>query len=149
MAAVCLGFGLLPFIAAGMGGGTGTGAAPVIAKIAREMQADYVLNPAKEDVDAIVMEKTGGLGVDVVHLHAHHGSGVIGSGEDAGGPALTFELLRTQTGIEDGIDAVFARRARDVELLQERIPVVQRDTEPARPAAADLLELLTRPYGSA
>src|SRR5436190_869106 len=36
------------------------------ARIAREMQADYVLNPAKEDVDAIVMEKTGGLGVDVV-----------------------------------------------------------------------------------
>ena len=36
------------------------------AKIAREMQADYVLNPAKEDVNAIVMEKTGGLGVDVV-----------------------------------------------------------------------------------
>src|SRR5436305_4340021 len=36
------------------------------ARIAREMQADYVLNPAKEDVDAIIMEKTGGLGVDVV-----------------------------------------------------------------------------------
>src|SRR5690242_11619733 len=27
-------------------------------KIAKEMKADYVLNPAKEDVDAIIMEKT-------------------------------------------------------------------------------------------
>jgi len=36
------------------------------ARIAREMKADYVLNPAKENVHAIVMEKTGGLGVDVV-----------------------------------------------------------------------------------
>src|SRR5713101_7142372 len=42
------------------------------AKIAREMQADYVLNPAKEDVNAIVMEKTGGLGVDVVLEMAGH-----------------------------------------------------------------------------
>src|SRR5213594_1651764 len=29
------------------------------AKVAREMKADYVLNPAKEDAKAIVMEKTG------------------------------------------------------------------------------------------
>jgi len=36
------------------------------------MQADYVLNPAKEDVDAIMMEKTGGLGVDVVLEMAGH-----------------------------------------------------------------------------
>ncbi len=42
------------------------------AQIAREMKADYVLNPAKEDVDAIVMEKTGGLGVDVVLEMAGH-----------------------------------------------------------------------------
>src|SRR6201987_4474443 len=42
------------------------------ARIAREMQADYVLNPAKEDVDAIIMEKTGGLGVDVVLEMAGH-----------------------------------------------------------------------------
>jgi threonine 3-dehydrogenase len=42
------------------------------AKVAREMQADYVLNPAKEDVDAIIMEKTGGLGVDVVLEMAGH-----------------------------------------------------------------------------
>src|SRR6476619_6592161 len=41
-------------------------------RIAREMQADYVLNPAKEDVNAIVMEKTGGLGVDVVLEMAGH-----------------------------------------------------------------------------
>src|SRR6202051_97561 len=34
-------------------------------KIAREMKADYVLDPSKEDAKAIVMEKTGGLGVDV------------------------------------------------------------------------------------
>ena len=42
------------------------------ASIAREMKADYVLNPAKEDVNAIVMEKTGGLGVDVVLEMAGH-----------------------------------------------------------------------------
>src|ERR1700752_4138920 len=42
------------------------------AKIAREMQADYVLNPAKEDANDIVMEKTGGLGVDVVLEMAGH-----------------------------------------------------------------------------
>ena len=42
------------------------------AKIAREMKADYVLNPAKEDVHAIIMEKTGGLGVDVVLEMAGH-----------------------------------------------------------------------------
>ena len=42
------------------------------AKIAREMQADYVLNPVQEDVTGIVMEKTGGLGVDVVLEMAGH-----------------------------------------------------------------------------
>jgi threonine 3-dehydrogenase len=42
------------------------------ARIAREMKADYVLNPAKENVNAIVMEKTGGLGVDVVLEMAGH-----------------------------------------------------------------------------
>jgi threonine 3-dehydrogenase len=42
------------------------------AKIARAMNADYVLNPAKENVNAIVKEKTGGLGVDVVLEMAGH-----------------------------------------------------------------------------
>jgi len=42
------------------------------AKIAREMQADYVLNPVQEDVTGVVMEKTGGLGVDVVLEMAGH-----------------------------------------------------------------------------
>src|SRR6202140_2554388 len=42
------------------------------AKIARAMNADYVLNPAKENVHAIVIEKTGGLGVDVVLEMAGH-----------------------------------------------------------------------------
>ena len=32
------------FITAGMGGGTGTGAAPVIARIAKEMGADYTID---------------------------------------------------------------------------------------------------------
>src|SRR5580698_3178540 len=41
-------------------------------RIAREMQADYVLNPAKENVHDIIMEKTGGLGVDVVLEMAGH-----------------------------------------------------------------------------
>ena len=41
-------------------------------RVAREMEADYVLNPAQEDVNRIVMEKTGGLGVDVVLEMAGH-----------------------------------------------------------------------------
>jgi threonine 3-dehydrogenase len=41
-------------------------------KIAREMKADYVIDPSKEDAKAIVMEKTGGLGVDVVLEMAGH-----------------------------------------------------------------------------
>src|ERR1700678_48813 len=36
------------------------------AKVAHAMKADFVLNPAKEDVKSIVMEKTAGLGVAVV-----------------------------------------------------------------------------------
>src|SRR6201996_5428315 len=36
------------------------------AKIAREMQADYVLNPAKEDVKQAVLDNTEGVGVDVL-----------------------------------------------------------------------------------
>src|SRR5712672_1554701 len=42
------------------------------AKVAREMKADYVLDPSKENASAIVMEKTGGLGVDVVLEMAGH-----------------------------------------------------------------------------
>jgi threonine 3-dehydrogenase len=42
------------------------------ARVAREMQADHVLNPSREDVNHIVMEKTGGLGVDVVLEMAGH-----------------------------------------------------------------------------
>src|ERR1700739_1817427 len=34
--------------------------------IAKQMKADLTLDPSKEDVNAIVMERTGGLGVDVV-----------------------------------------------------------------------------------
>jgi threonine 3-dehydrogenase len=41
-------------------------------KIARDMKADYVLDPSKENASAIVMEKTGGLGVDVVLEMAGH-----------------------------------------------------------------------------
>src|SRR6202795_3682009 len=41
-------------------------------KIAREMKADYVLDPSKENAIASVMEKTGGLGVDVVLEMAGH-----------------------------------------------------------------------------
>jgi threonine 3-dehydrogenase len=56
------------------------GAAQVIAievnehrrRLAKEMKADLVLNPSKEDVYAIVMERTGGLGVDVVLEMAGH-----------------------------------------------------------------------------
>jgi threonine 3-dehydrogenase len=41
-------------------------------KIARDMKADYVLDPSKENASAIVMEKTAGLGVDVVLEMAGH-----------------------------------------------------------------------------
>ncbi len=41
-------------------------------KIATKMNADYALDPSKEDVRAIVAEKTGGLGVDVVLEMAGH-----------------------------------------------------------------------------
>src|SRR5712675_2696354 len=41
-------------------------------QVAREMKADYVLDPSKENASAIVMEKTGGLGADVVLEMAGH-----------------------------------------------------------------------------
>jgi threonine 3-dehydrogenase len=41
-------------------------------KLATKMKADYALDPSKEDVRAIVAEKTGGLGVDVVLEMAGH-----------------------------------------------------------------------------
>src|SRR5947207_2274254 len=41
-------------------------------KLARKMKADYVLDPSKENASAMVMEKTGGLGVDVVLEMAGH-----------------------------------------------------------------------------
>src|SRR5579864_1892317 len=36
------------------------------AKLAKQMKADYVLNPTKDDVKSVVMEATNGVGVDVV-----------------------------------------------------------------------------------
>jgi len=41
-------------------------------KIARQMKADYVLDPTTEKVSQTVLEKTGGLGVDVVLEMAGH-----------------------------------------------------------------------------
>src|SRR5260221_5085046 len=41
-------------------------------KVAKQMHADYVLDPTKDDVRSIVMERTGGLGVDVVLEMAGH-----------------------------------------------------------------------------
>ncbi|MGA2022775.1 MAG: zinc-binding dehydrogenase, partial [Candidatus Sulfotelmatobacter sp.] len=41
-------------------------------KIACEMKADCVIDPSKENAKAIVMEKTGGQGVDVVLEMAGH-----------------------------------------------------------------------------
>ncbi len=41
-------------------------------KIAKQMHADYVLDPTKDDVRKIVKEHTGGLGVDVVLEMAGH-----------------------------------------------------------------------------
>jgi threonine 3-dehydrogenase len=40
--------------------------------IARAMKADYVIDPSKENATAAIMEKTGGLGVDVVLEMAGH-----------------------------------------------------------------------------
>ena len=40
--------------------------------IAKKMRADCVLDPSKEDVRSIILEKTGGLGVDVVLEMAGH-----------------------------------------------------------------------------
>ena len=40
--------------------------------VAQQMKADVVLNPAKDDVRSIVMQQTGGLGVDVVLEMAGH-----------------------------------------------------------------------------
>ena len=45
-------------------------------QIAQKMKADYVIDPAKEDARAIVMEKTGALGVDVVLEMARHPSAI-------------------------------------------------------------------------
>ena len=41
-------------------------------KLAEKMKADYTLDPSKQDVSAIVAERTGGLGVDVVLEMAGH-----------------------------------------------------------------------------
>src|ERR1700690_126115 len=53
-------------------------------KIARQMKADYVLDPSKEDVNAIVMEKTSSLGVDVVLEMAGHPDAI----------RLAFDIIR-------------------------------------------------------
>ena len=44
--------------------------------IAQQMKADFVLDPSKEDVNSIVLERTGGLGVDVVLEMAGHPSAI-------------------------------------------------------------------------
>src|SRR5512140_2056159 len=45
-------------------------------RLAKEMKADFVLDPSKEDVRAMVMQETGGLGVDVVLEMAGHPSAI-------------------------------------------------------------------------
>jgi threonine 3-dehydrogenase len=44
--------------------------------VARQMKSDFTLDPSKDDVNAIVMEKTGGAGVDVVLEMAGHPSAI-------------------------------------------------------------------------
>jgi threonine 3-dehydrogenase len=44
--------------------------------VARQMKADFTLDPSKDDVNAIVMEQTGGAGVDVVLEMAGHPSAI-------------------------------------------------------------------------
>jgi len=41
-------------------------------RLAKEMKADFVIDPSREDARAILMEQTGGLGVDVVLEMAGH-----------------------------------------------------------------------------
>jgi threonine 3-dehydrogenase len=41
-------------------------------RIAKQMKADFILDPSREDVAAVVMAQTGGLGVDVVLEMAGH-----------------------------------------------------------------------------
>src|SRR5437667_5968230 len=45
-------------------------------KIAKEMKADFVIDPSKEDARGVVMQQTGGLGVDVVLEMAGHPSAI-------------------------------------------------------------------------
>jgi threonine 3-dehydrogenase len=45
-------------------------------RIAQQMKADFVLDPSKDDVTKIIMEQTGGLGVDVVLEMAGHPSAI-------------------------------------------------------------------------
>ena len=54
-------------------------------RLAKEMHADVTLNPATDDVYGTVMEKTGGVGVDVVLEMSGHGDGM----------RLGFRILRT------------------------------------------------------
>jgi threonine 3-dehydrogenase len=44
--------------------------------IAKQMKADFTLDPSKDDVNQIVMEQTGGAGVDVVLEMAGHPSAI-------------------------------------------------------------------------
>jgi threonine 3-dehydrogenase len=44
--------------------------------IAKQMKADFTLDPSKQDVNALIMEQTGGLGVDVVLEMAGHPSAI-------------------------------------------------------------------------
>ena len=48
----------------------------IAASLAEEMKADFALDPSKDDVRAIVMEQTGGLGADVVLEMAGHPSAI-------------------------------------------------------------------------
>ncbi|HEY1271009.1 MAG TPA: L-threonine 3-dehydrogenase [Terriglobales bacterium] len=45
-------------------------------QVAQQMKADFVLDPSKENVQQLVMEKTAGLGVDVVLEMAGHPSAI-------------------------------------------------------------------------
>ncbi|MGC1782143.1 MAG: L-threonine 3-dehydrogenase [Acidobacteriaceae bacterium] len=54
-------------------------------KLAHAMHADHVLNPATDNVAAVVAEKTAGIGVDVVLEMSGHADGM----------RLGFEILRT------------------------------------------------------
>src|ERR1700678_1086539 len=78
-------------------------------KLATKMNADYVLDPAKDDVRAIVAEKTGGLGVDTVLEMAGHPDAIRTAFDIVrrGGPLSWFALTSKPIPLNFSEDIIF------------------------------------------